>query len=112
MNRVVIVGASVRVHCPVRICSDRLPLRSRADIDALNLDLHLGVAGAGRTVALSDGDPVPYEAVVVATGVRPRHLPGTEGVAGMHTLTSPRPNARRAVRPGANGYGGVMWMVA
>ncbi len=70
----VIVGASARVHCPVRICSDRLPLRPRADIDALNLDLRLGVDGAGRTVALTNGDPVPYEAAVVASGVRPRHL--------------------------------------
>nr|AGS49528.1 ferredoxin reductase [uncultured bacterium esnapd7] len=70
---------------------DRLPLRPEADVDALDLDVRLGVRASGldpvgRTVTLADGSSLPYEAVVVATGVRARRLPGTEGVAGVHTL--------------------------
>ncbi|MBR8642134.1 FAD-dependent oxidoreductase [Streptomyces tuirus] len=70
---------------------DRLALRGRADIDALDLDLRLGVGASGldaaaRTLLLADGTSLPYEALVVATGVRARCLPGAEGVGGVHTL--------------------------
>ncbi|MFI7136182.1 NAD(P)/FAD-dependent oxidoreductase [Nonomuraea sp. NPDC050153] len=70
---------------------DRLALRGQADIDALDLDLRLGVSATGldvttRTLLLADGTALPYDALVVATGVRARRLPGTEGVAGVHTL--------------------------
>ncbi|MGW1530447.1 NAD(P)/FAD-dependent oxidoreductase [Streptomyces sp. NPDC002159] len=63
---------------------DQVPLRALADLDALDLDLRLGVAAtsldlAERTVALSDGTRVPYEGMVIATGVRPRRLPGDSG---------------------------------
>jgi NADPH-dependent 2,4-dienoyl-CoA reductase/sulfur reductase-like enzyme len=70
---------------------DRLPLRRPEDIDALGLDLRLGMTATGldrarRTVALADGTRVSYDALVIATGVRPRGLSGTEGLAGVHTL--------------------------
>ncbi|MEV6595003.1 NAD(P)/FAD-dependent oxidoreductase [Streptomyces acidicola] len=70
---------------------DRLALRGQADIDALDLNLRLGVGAAGlnsaaRTLLLADGAGLPYDSLVVATGVRARRLPGTEGVAGVHTL--------------------------
>ncbi|MEW2395450.1 FAD-dependent oxidoreductase [Streptomyces sp. NPDC046862] len=70
---------------------ERLPLRRKEDIDALALDMRLGVAATGldtgaRTVNLADGTEVPYDGLVVSTGVRPRRLPGTEGLAGVHTL--------------------------
>ncbi|MFD7225913.1 hypothetical protein ACFV9P_33700 [Streptomyces sp. NPDC059892] len=44
---------------------DRLALRPQADLDALRLDLRLGVPAAGldlagRTVALADGTRVPF----------------------------------------------------
>lgn len=39
-----------------------------------------------RTVALDDGDEVPYDGLVLACGARPRTLPGTDGLAGVHTL--------------------------
>ncbi|MFE2184199.1 FAD-dependent oxidoreductase, partial [Streptomyces sp. NPDC059455] len=63
---------------------DRVPLRAPADLDALGLELRLGVAAtgldlAGRTVALADGARVPYDGLVIATGVRPRRLPGDGG---------------------------------
>ncbi|MEV6039139.1 FAD-dependent oxidoreductase [Nonomuraea sp. NPDC052116] len=70
---------------------DRLALRGKAEIDALGLDLRLGVPAialdlSGGSVALADGAEVPYDALVIATGVRPRQLPGSEVVAGVHTL--------------------------
>ncbi|MGW4240725.1 NAD(P)/FAD-dependent oxidoreductase [Streptomyces sp. NPDC004749] len=60
---------------------DRLPLRSQADLDALGLDARYGRAATGldptaRTVLLSDGSEAPYDGLIVATGVRPRQLPG------------------------------------
>ncbi|MCQ6250182.1 NAD(P)/FAD-dependent oxidoreductase [Streptomyces malaysiensis] len=69
---------------------DRVPLRSAADLDALGLDLRLGVTAtgldlAGRTVALADGARVPYDGLVIATGVRPRRLPG-DGAERAHVL--------------------------
>ncbi|WP_199830367.1 NAD(P)/FAD-dependent oxidoreductase [Streptomyces viridochromogenes] len=70
---------------------DRLALRPAADIDALGLDLRLGATAVGldrgsRQVHLADGSRVPYDALVVATGVRPRRLPGCDGVSGVHVL--------------------------
>lgn len=67
----------------------RLPLRGRDELDALGLDLRLGTAAtgldpAGRTVALADGAEVPYDGLVIATGVRPRRLPGDH--KGAHVL--------------------------
>ncbi|MFF7069778.1 NAD(P)/FAD-dependent oxidoreductase [Streptomyces pseudovenezuelae] len=70
--------------------ADRLALRTSADVAALDLDLRLGVAATGlepgtRTVRLADGSEVPYDGMVVATGVRPRRLPG-EGAHVLRTL--------------------------
>ncbi|MFE7278307.1 NAD(P)/FAD-dependent oxidoreductase [Streptomyces sp. NPDC057623] len=70
--------------------TQRLPLRPFADLDALDLDLRLGLAATGldvtdRTVRLADGSAVPYEGLIVATGVRPRRLPG-EGAHVLRTL--------------------------
>ncbi|MDH6142754.1 3-phenylpropionate/trans-cinnamate dioxygenase ferredoxin reductase subunit [Kitasatospora sp. GP30] len=41
---------------------------------------------ATRTLALADGRELRADAVVVATGAVPRTIPGTEGLAGVHTL--------------------------
>ncbi|MEU0075284.1 FAD-dependent oxidoreductase [Streptomyces sp. NPDC006332] len=70
--------------------AERLALRSPADLRALDLDLRLGVAATGlepaeRIVRLADGGDVPYDGLVVATGVRPRRLPG-EGAHVLRTL--------------------------
>ncbi|MEV4364286.1 FAD-dependent oxidoreductase [Nonomuraea sp. NPDC049625] len=70
---------------------DRLALRGKAELDALGLELRLGVPAtgldlSGGSVALADGAEVPYDALVIATGVRPRQLPGSEVVSGVHTL--------------------------
>jgi len=69
--------------------TEQLALRTGADLDALGLDLRLGVAATGldpatRSVRLSDGSTVSYDGLVIATGVRPRRLPGK----GAHVLRS------------------------
>lgn len=40
----------------------------------------------GRAVVLGNGRRIGYEALVIATGVRARTLPGSGGLAGVHTL--------------------------
>ncbi|MGK3944919.1 NAD(P)/FAD-dependent oxidoreductase [Streptomyces sp. RP5T] len=66
---------------------DQLPLRTETDLNALGLDARYGseangLDAAARTVLLSDGSVVPYDGLIVATGVRPRQLPGIPA----HTL--------------------------
>lgn len=68
----------------------RLFLRSAEQITALDLDLRLGVVAtgldlAGQRIQLSNGDPVSYDGLIIATGARPRRLPG-EGAHVMRTL--------------------------
>ncbi|MDI5911636.1 FAD-dependent oxidoreductase, partial [Streptomyces sp. 12257] len=82
---------------------DRLALRTSADLAALDLDLRLGVAATGlelvsRTVELGDGSEVPYDGLIVATGVRPRRLPG-EGAHVLRTLDDAL-TLRERLRPG------------
>ncbi|WP_024795618.1 NAD(P)/FAD-dependent oxidoreductase [Tomitella biformata] len=57
------------------------------------IDLRVGlraerVDAVGRTLALSDGSTLAFDELVVATGLRPRHLPGSESLAGVHVLRS------------------------
>lgn len=61
----------------------RLALRTAADLGALGLELRLGSAAEGLdldrgVVQLADGTLVPYDGLVIATGVRPRRLPGRQ----------------------------------
>ncbi|MDT5258339.1 MAG: hypothetical protein QOD10_3419, partial [Mycobacterium sp.] len=70
---------------------DRLALRADSDLDAMDLDLRLGIPATGlqpteRTVTLADGNHVLFDGLVVATGVRPRRLPGAADLAGLHVL--------------------------
>ncbi|MDV9172677.1 FAD-dependent oxidoreductase [Streptomyces sp. W16] len=69
---------------------DRVALRTPADLAGLDLDLRLGVAAtaldlAAQEVWLSDGAQVSYDGLIIATGVRPRRLPG-EGAHVLRTL--------------------------
>ena len=40
----------------------------------------------GRTVYLTDGYALPFDGLIIATGVRPRRLPSQHGLAGVHVL--------------------------
>ncbi|MER5530640.1 FAD-dependent oxidoreductase [Streptomyces sp. NPDC002677] len=69
---------------------DRVVLRAPAELDSLELELRLGETATGldvteRTVRLADGSLLPYDGLIVATGVRPRRLPG-EGAHVLRTL--------------------------
>ncbi|RSO08793.1 FAD-dependent oxidoreductase [Streptomyces sp. WAC 05379] len=62
----------------------RLDLRTPDDLAGLDLDLRLGVPATGLRLAdtevdLGDGSAVPYDGLIIATGVRPRRLPGAGG---------------------------------
>lgn len=88
--------------------AERLALRAPADLERLGLDLRLGVPAAGlddtaHEVVLADGARVGYDALVVATGARPRRLPGTDGVRGVHVLRdlADALALRDELRPGA-----------
>lgn len=70
---------------------ERVWLRDDEALARLGLDLRLGVAATGvdtaaRHVTLADGSGLPYDELVIATGVRPRRLPGSDRIAGVHTL--------------------------
>ena len=63
--------------------------------DALGLDLRLGVRADAllleeRVVALESGERIGYDGCVIATGSRPRTLPGAAPRAGLHTLRTLR----------------------
>ncbi|MEV1068395.1 FAD-dependent oxidoreductase [Streptomyces sp. NPDC050263] len=45
-----------------------------------------GLDRAERAVRLADGGTLPADGVVIATGAAARTLPGSEGLAGVHTL--------------------------
>jgi 3-phenylpropionate/trans-cinnamate dioxygenase ferredoxin reductase subunit len=65
--------------------------RDRSTFSELDIDLRLGVGAervdsAARIVICSDGTQIAYDDLVIATGVRPRPLPGTEGLQGVHVL--------------------------
>jgi 3-phenylpropionate/trans-cinnamate dioxygenase ferredoxin reductase component len=60
-------------------------------LDGLDVDWRLGTRAtgldpAGRRVTLAGGEELPYDGLVIATGARPRSLPGTGELPGVHTL--------------------------
>jgi NADPH-dependent 2,4-dienoyl-CoA reductase/sulfur reductase-like enzyme len=70
---------------------DRAQLRSPEALVALDAEFVLADPAAGldvaaRTVHTASGRDLRADAVVVATGVAPRRLPGQEGLAGVHVL--------------------------
>ncbi|MGV9914692.1 NAD(P)/FAD-dependent oxidoreductase [Streptomyces tendae] len=86
---------------------ERLRLRAPEALDALDVALRLGVRAtgldtAGRQVVLADGERIGYDALVVATGVRPRALPDTRDLAGVYGLRTVEDALalREALRPG------------
>lgn len=69
---------------------EKVRLRDENAIGKLNADLLLGRTAvgldtAGRQVLLDGGDRIGFDALVIATGVRPRRLPGDD-LAGIHVV--------------------------
>jgi 3-phenylpropionate/trans-cinnamate dioxygenase ferredoxin reductase subunit len=74
-------------ECP----PESLRLADDADTGELAAEWHLGVRAdsldpATGTVRLSNGERITADGVVIATGGRARPLPGSEGLAGVHTV--------------------------
>ncbi|MEU3607636.1 FAD-dependent oxidoreductase [Streptomyces sp. NPDC035033] len=70
---------------------DRLALRPPRATEALDAAWLLGRRAValdvgGRGVELSDGTRLPYDGLVIATGVRPRRLPFAHELSGVHVL--------------------------
>lgn len=68
-------------------------LRPQKNLDALNANWLLGSAAAsldadGRQVVLGTGQRVPYDKLVIATGVRARNIPHTDHLESVHVLRS------------------------
>lgn len=60
-------------------------------LDDLQLDWRLGTIASGLDLAtcevlLAGGERLAYDGLVIATGATPRRLPGTDHLAGVHTL--------------------------
>ncbi|MEU8706106.1 FAD/NAD(P)-binding oxidoreductase [Streptomyces sp. NPDC048565] len=71
--------------------AERTHLRTRDVLDALDAEFVLGerasaLDAASRTVRTASGSELRAGAVVLATGLRPRRLPGLSGPAGVHVL--------------------------
>jgi 3-phenylpropionate/trans-cinnamate dioxygenase ferredoxin reductase component len=70
--------------------AERTRFREARHYAELGVRLVRGRAGAldadGRTVYLSDGYPLRFDGLVIATGVRPRRLPTGHELAGVHVL--------------------------
>jgi NADPH-dependent 2,4-dienoyl-CoA reductase/sulfur reductase-like enzyme len=60
--------------------TERLDVDVRTGTRAESLDVQ------GRTVTTCRGEKVDFDALLIATGVRARRLPGTERLAGVHVL--------------------------
>lgn len=71
--------------------ADRIQLRPETALSALSAEFVLGDPAValdvpGRTVRTASGRALRGDAVVIATGLRPRVFPGQEGLAGVHVL--------------------------
>lgn len=77
----------------VRGETDDTALRPAEFYTEERIRLRLGVSATGvdttaRRVRLSDGTELGYDALVIATGLRPRRIPGLPEVSGVHVLRS------------------------
>ena len=82
-------------------------LRPREFFEEQRIDLRLGSAARSvdteaRTVTLTDGTELPYDKLVIATGLRARRIPGLPDLGGVHVLRSVDDSRalRAAIRPG------------
>jgi len=73
------------------LAAEATQLRDERELAALDLDLRLGAAARGldltaRAVVLEGGEEIPFDALVIATGARPRRLGAGHELAGVHVL--------------------------
>ncbi|HTN79859.1 MAG TPA: FAD-dependent oxidoreductase [Acidimicrobiales bacterium] len=70
---------------------EAIKLRKDADYEPLDLDIRFGRLAialdvAAQTVTLDDGDVLPYDGLIIATGATPRRIPGTPDLEGIYEL--------------------------
>ncbi|GGF03969.1 NAD(P)/FAD-dependent oxidoreductase [Mycetocola zhadangensis] len=70
---------------------DRVALKTEADLASLAVDIRSGVSATKLDVersilSLTDATDLPFDRLVIATGVTPRVLPESAHLAGVHTL--------------------------
>ena len=70
---------------------DDIHLRKPTEYGDLDLDVRLGQTAtrldtSAREVTLADGERVPYDGVILATGATPRQIPGTPDLEGIYLL--------------------------
>ena len=76
------------------LAGTRTPDDAALDVDAgLGAEWRTGVRAtaldvAARTVTLADGEALPFDGLVIATGAAPRRIPGWPEMAGVHVLRS------------------------
>jgi NADPH-dependent 2,4-dienoyl-CoA reductase/sulfur reductase-like enzyme len=87
--------------------ADRIQLRQPDVFDDLDVDWRLGTAATAldtrqRTITLADDSRLEFDAVVIATGARPRRLAGQDDVATTHVLRTVDDSLRlrAAIAPG------------
>jgi NADPH-dependent 2,4-dienoyl-CoA reductase/sulfur reductase-like enzyme len=75
-----------RIHLRQPDVFDDLDVEWRLGAGAIALDL--GTATGRRTVQLGDGSTVGFDSLIIATGARPRRLPGHDDFDHVHELRS------------------------
>ena len=75
----------------VRGETDDTTLRPAEFFDEKAIEVRLGAGATGvdtaaRTVTLADGSTVEYDKLIIATGLRPRRIPGLPELKGVHVL--------------------------
>jgi NADPH-dependent 2,4-dienoyl-CoA reductase/sulfur reductase-like enzyme len=70
---------------------DRIHLRRQDSFDDLDVEWRLGVSATGldvdsRRLQLGDGSGLDFDGLVIATGARPRRLPGHDSFSHVHEL--------------------------
>ena len=86
---------------------DRIHLRQPDIFDELDVVWQLGTAATGldlneRCVELAHGESIPFDGLIIATGARPRRLPGHDTFDHVHELRSldDAMALRREIAPG------------
>ncbi|WP_255450458.1 NAD(P)/FAD-dependent oxidoreductase [Skermania sp. ID1734] len=72
---------------------DQTTLKPAEFFDDKQIDLRTGVAATGvdaaaKKVRLEDGSSIDFDDLIIATGLRPRRIPGFDDLAGVHVLRS------------------------